>query len=66
MRDLIDRIIVWFQENKFYVAAYVVFIALFWFVGAPKMSATVAYFWLCVLHLFYFAVVYFFKNIYPD
>jgi len=66
MRDFIERIIEVIKDNKWYIAAYVVFIALFWFVGAPKMSASVAYFGLCVLHLFYFAAVYFFKNIYPD
>ena len=66
MSNFTERIKAWFEDNLWYVVAYVVFIALFWFVGTPKMSATVAYFGLCVLHLFYFAAVYFFKNIYPD
>ena len=66
MSDFIERIIEVIKDNKWYIAAYVVFIALFWFIGTPKMSAATAYFGLCVLHLFYFAAVYFFKNIYPD
>lgn len=66
MRDFLKRIKEWFLDNKWYIAAYVVFIALFWFIGMPKMSAATAYFGLCVLHLVYFAAVYFFRNIYPD
>lgn len=62
MRDILDRIIIWFQTNKWYVAAYVAFIVVFWFIGSPKMSAVTAYFGLCVIHLVFFAAVYIIKN----
>jgi membrane protein YdbS with pleckstrin-like domain len=62
MQDLIDRVLIWLDINKFYVIAYVVFITLFWFLGSPKMSAVTAYFGLCVIHLVFFAGVYIIKT----
>ena len=62
MKDLIDRILIWLDINKWYVAAYAVFITLFWFIGTPKMSAVTAYFGLCVIHLVFFAAVYLIKT----
>lgn len=66
MKDFLARIGYWFDDNKWFIIGYVAFIAVFWMFAAPKMTAVTAYFGLCVLHLLYFAIVYFFKNIYPE
>lgn len=64
MKDLWIRFEDWLFDNKWYIAAYVVFIALFWFIGTPKVTPAEAYFGLCFIHLFYFLGVHFVKKIY--
>lgn len=53
----------WLKANKWYVLAYVVFIAVFWFWKAQQMSAFEAYFGLVALHVAFLFGVWIVKRI---
>jgi len=52
-----------FAENKLWVAAYVLFVILFWLIGAHKMTAAEAYFGLIGLHVVFGGIVFIVKKV---
>lgn len=50
-------------ENKLWIIAYVLFVALFWLIGAHKMTAAEAYFGLLGLHAVFAGLMYTAKHV---